>query len=127
MKKCIYHGIKERMWFKRELSWKLRSYLVREHILDCLDITNYMSIRTWASEKICPDGFLVAVHHSKNLLNAPGNLVFPQKTKYAFNRIVFVSTGKCSRVRKTIFLYKKHQKRRRPAEHRRGTYQDVLF
>ena len=80
---------------------KERAYLVRGHMLDYSGAIIYMSIRNWASGKLCSDEFLVPVHPAKNFANAPGHPVFPQKTNHAFNRIACVNTGKFSRVRTT--------------------------
>ena len=63
---------------------KLEGLPSKVNILDCSDATIYMSIRNWASEKLCSGEFLGPVHHEKNLSNAPGNLVFWQKDQPRF-------------------------------------------
>ena len=116
-KKHIYHVIKRMMYFKRDLSRNLRDYLVRDHMLDFLDATIYMSIRNWESEKLCSEKILVPVHNENVLSNAPGNLVLHKHTNHALHRTNRVSTGKFSRVKTTGFLYKQLKKRRQPAQH----------
>ena len=74
------------MYFKRDLSRNLRDYLVRDHMLDFLDATIYMSIRNWESEKLCSEKILVPVHNENVLSNAPGNLVLYKHTNHALHR-----------------------------------------